>query len=92
VQEEKSGLLTENDSEALATAVERILDDPDLAQTLREGALERAKAYEIHHTTARLIEVYREAIADHRRGFHLQPDKRKPIFQVAWERLVERTA
>lgn len=92
VQDGKNGLLTENDSEALATAVERILDDPDLAQTLREGALERAKAYEIHHTTARLIEVYQEAIIDHRRGFHLQPDKRKPIFQMAWERLVERTA
>lgn len=92
VQDGKNGVLTENDSEALATAVSRILTNPDLAQKLREGALERAKAYEIHRTTSHLLEVYREAIADHRRGFHLQPDKRKPIFQMAWERLLERSA
>ncbi len=60
------GLLTEEDPEALASALDRILDDPGLRLQLRTAALERAKHFDIAYLAKRLVGVYEQAIEDKR--------------------------
>ncbi|MCA9873845.1 MAG: glycosyltransferase [Anaerolineales bacterium] len=90
VEHEKDGLLTANTSQDLADGLERILRDEALAQRLRDGAKEKAQTFETIHVTKKMIEVYRQAIADKKAGVYIEADKRKPIFTVAWNRLVDK--
>ena len=57
-----AGLLVEPDPEALADAMKRILDNPALAQKLREAGLERARRFTWGASAAKLMDVYRSAI------------------------------
>jgi glycosyltransferase involved in cell wall biosynthesis len=58
-----AGLLVEPDADALANAMTRILDDPSLAQRLRHAGIERAKRFTWDASAAKLMDVYRAAIA-----------------------------
>ncbi|MCB8969133.1 MAG: glycosyltransferase [Ardenticatenaceae bacterium] len=86
---EENGLLTANDAQALAAAIERVLDDEALAAQLREGATETAVSYEIHAVTEKLVGVYQQAIADKQAGQYVKADKHKPIFGIDWDKLFE---
>jgi 1,2-diacylglycerol 3-alpha-glucosyltransferase len=89
VEHEKDGLLTRNDSQDLSTGLDRILQDRDLAERLRSGAQTKAQSFETLTVTEKMIGVYQQAIADKKAGKYVKADKRKPIFQVAWNRLVD---
>jgi glycosyltransferase involved in cell wall biosynthesis len=89
VENGKDGILTENDPKKLAEGINRVLSDPDLADQLREGATKKAQEYETIHVTEQLIEVYQQAIEDKKAGLFVQPDKRKPIYKVAWDSLAD---
>lgn len=86
---EQNGLLTPNNAEALAAAIDRVLQDETLAEKLRQGAIKTAAAYEIHIVTEKLIDIYQQAVADKQAGRFVNPDKRKPIFGIDWEKLFE---
>jgi 1,2-diacylglycerol 3-alpha-glucosyltransferase len=74
VEHEREALLTENDSTALAQAIGRVLDDGELRERLHEGALEKARAFDINLEARKLVEVYETAQADHRAGRHVRTD------------------
>jgi len=80
VEHGQDGLLTENDSHALAQAIERMLDDEALRARFVEASLERAKSLSIEAMAQRLIGVYHQAIEDQKAGRRVQvqrPVKKK---------------
>jgi glycosyltransferase involved in cell wall biosynthesis len=48
---------------ALAAAAARVLDDADLAATLRTAGPERARAFDWSTTVGRIEDAYRDALA-----------------------------
>ena len=59
-----TGLLSPvGDAPALAESMRRVLTDPELAATLRRGALARAPEYSIEHTAERTLMVYERVLA-----------------------------
>lgn len=89
VVHEENGLLTANKAEALAEAIERIVQDETLAVQLRAGAKKTAETYESHAVTEKLIDVYHQAIADKQAGQFVKADKHKPIFSIDWDKLFD---
>jgi 1,2-diacylglycerol 3-alpha-glucosyltransferase len=90
VEDGKDGILAENDPQKLAAGINRVLNDPDLATYLREGAIKKAKQFETLTVTQQLIDVYKQAIEDKKAGIYVQPDKRKPIYKVAWQSMADK--
>lgn len=70
------GLLTSNDSAALAQAILRIAQDELLCARFRRAAELKAARYEINRTAERLLVVYEQAIEDRRRGKKVQVETR----------------
>jgi glycosyltransferase involved in cell wall biosynthesis len=90
VEDGKDGILTENNPDDLAAGIRRVLDDPELAQRLRAGAMAKAEEFETLHVTRKMVAVYEQAIEDKRAGIFVRPDKRKPIYKVAWNKLADK--
>jgi glycosyltransferase involved in cell wall biosynthesis len=61
----ENGLLVEReDPEALARAVERLMDQPELRHKLSEGASRRAHAFSIEQTVAKTVIAYRNCLEE----------------------------
>jgi 1,2-diacylglycerol 3-alpha-glucosyltransferase len=90
VEDGKDGILTENSPEKLAEGIDRVLSDPELANHLREGAIQKAEKYETLNVTSWMLDVYEQAIEDKKAGIYVVPDKRKPIYEVAWNNLADK--
>lgn len=90
VEDGKDGILTENNPESLAEGIDRVMADPDLAKRLLAGAKHKAQEFETIHVTRKMIAVYEQAIEDKKAGLYVEPDKRKPIFKVAWDGLADK--
>ena len=69
------GLLTENDSAALAQAIQRMLDDPQLLDQLKSNAIKKAKSFDMMVQTQKMVAVYQQAIADKEANRHIRVDK-----------------
>ena len=80
------GLLTANDSQALAEAIERVLADDDLRQRLHQAGADKIKRFDMKVLAERLVEVYQQAIVDKRAGRAVVMDEQKPIFQINWQK------
>ncbi len=61
VEDGKDGLLTANDPAALAAALEKMIDDPDLRQQLQEGAQKKVQWFDMRRQAQRMLEVYAQA-------------------------------
>lgn len=72
VEHGQDGLLTPNDSRALANAIQRVLDDPQLRKTLQTGAQQKVQWFDIKLQAARLLEVYEQAMTDSAAGRHIR--------------------
>jgi len=90
VEHEKDGLLTPNTSQDLAAGLDRLLQDEDQAQRLRQEAKAKANSFETLTVTKKMIAVYEQAMEDKEAGIYVDPDERKPIFTVAWNKLVDK--
>ena len=62
LEHDKEGLLTENDSQALAQAIQVVLEDEELRGRYKEAALQKAKSFAIQALAKKLIEVYQQAL------------------------------
>jgi len=60
----QQGLLTPNDSEALAQAIEQVLADEDLRRHFKEAAWQKAQSFEMKLQAKKLLDVYQQARAD----------------------------
>ncbi len=86
VDHEVDGLLTPNDSAALAAAIERVLDDEELYGRLKGNTAVKAAQFDIVTLSRQLVEVYQQAAADKQAGRVLQMDEKKSIFNVDWKK------
>jgi glycosyltransferase involved in cell wall biosynthesis len=63
IRDGENGLLVENDPGAIAAAIRRVLDDPDLARRLgAEARRTVAERFTVDHMVSRTMEVYRQVI------------------------------
>ena len=60
----EQGLLTENDSSALAQAILKVLGDPALYAHLKDGAIRKAQSFDIMVKAQQMLDVYAQAIED----------------------------
>lgn len=60
----QEGLLTENDSAALAQALQRVVDDAALRQQFKTAAVKKVAWFDIKAQTQKALEVYERAIED----------------------------
>jgi len=82
IEHGKEGILTENDSTALAQGLQQVLDDDALRQQLKQNAGQKAKTFDIVNQAQKLIEVYGQAAEDKKADRYVKVDKRKEIFKV----------
>lgn len=82
VENDQQGLLTENNGEALAAAINRVLDDEALFNRYKQATTDRAATFDMKRKAEDLIEVYHQAIEDQRAGRLVQVDKAKKIFDL----------
>jgi glycosyltransferase involved in cell wall biosynthesis len=57
----QQGLLTPNDSHALAQAIEQVLGDESLQSRFKEAAWQKAQSFDIKLEAEKLLAVYHEA-------------------------------
>lgn len=72
VENGKDGLLTANDSTALAQAIRKVLDDQELYARLKAGAIHRAEEFDIMVQARKMLEVYEQAIEDKRANRYIR--------------------
>ena len=89
VSDGEEGLLTPNDSGALAHALRQLLGDEPLRRRLAEAATRKASEFDLEKQARRLVQVYEQAIEAQKAGFHIQTDTQKPIFSLDWRQLLE---
>ncbi len=83
IRHEQDGLLTEDDSAALAQAICRMLESETMYQTFKAAALRRAKDFDILTQSQRLLEVYQRAIEDKKANRTVAVPKAKKFLNVA---------
>ena len=82
ISHEQEGLLTENDSQALAQAIERVLADQDLYQKLRAAAEQKAQTLEATVQAKKLVTVYEQAITDKKADRVVPVEAYQPMFEL----------
>jgi len=64
VENGKQGFLVENDAEALAKGIEKLLSDPQRMKRFSNNALKKANTFDVNQLGKQLISVYEQAIQD----------------------------
>jgi glycosyltransferase involved in cell wall biosynthesis len=64
LEHDRQGMLVDNQPEAIAGAIRRLLDKKDLFIRYRTAALEKANQFDIHVLAEKLADVYEQAIRD----------------------------
>ena len=68
------GLLTENDVEALAQALNRVLNDKALLAQLKVATVKKAESFDMMTQAQKLVAVYKQAIEDKKANHSIQVD------------------
>jgi len=64
----QQGYLVENNAEALAAGVKKLLSNPDRMQKFAEAAYKKAQSFNIEQLTEKLLGVYEQAIRDKKKN------------------------
>ena len=64
----QQGYLVENNAEALAAGIKKLLSNPERMQKFAEAALKKAQSFNIEVLTKKLLTVYEQAIHDKKRN------------------------
>lgn len=75
VTHNQEGLLTANDSQALAQAIEQVLGDEMLLQRFKQAAERKAKTFDAMGQAKKLIAVYEQAKEDKKASLSVQMEK-----------------
>ena len=81
IEHGKEGLLTSNDSEALATAINKILDDKEVYKNFQQASIQKAKSLEFRAQAEKMMGVYEKAIDRKRQQKPQLPGKRKNLLR-----------
>jgi glycosyltransferase involved in cell wall biosynthesis len=90
VTHEQDGLLTANDSEALAQAFEKAVTDDALYSRLKEAVTKKLPTFDAVVRAKKLVDVYQQAAEDKKAKKTVQVEKYKPMFQLVkdqWRKL-----
>jgi len=68
LEDGKQGFLVEDDPQAMAGAIKKVLESQEGRDQLHRAALERAKSFDIQHLSEKLLDVYQQAIEDKQAG------------------------
>jgi 1,2-diacylglycerol 3-alpha-glucosyltransferase len=60
----EQGFLVPNEADALAHAIDRLLESPETTKKFSQKALEKAKSFDLKNCTNQLVNVYKQAIQD----------------------------
>jgi glycosyltransferase involved in cell wall biosynthesis len=95
VENGQEGLLTDNDSQSLAQAIERVINDEALRQRFKQAAVKKVQLFDIVTQAKKLMTVYQQAVEDKKANRVVSVDKRKKIFQIIidqdqWNKLLGR--
>lgn len=82
VEHDGQGLLTDDDTDALAQAISRVLSDESLLHRFKEATGARAADFDLTRQAEVLVDVYSQAIEDQRAERLVQVDKAKKIFEL----------
>jgi glycosyltransferase involved in cell wall biosynthesis len=74
VEDGKEGLLTDNESTALAQAVHKVLDDEALLARLKQGATKKARYFDMMAQAKKMLAVYEQAIEDKKANQFIKVD------------------
>ena len=93
VEHGRQGLLTPNDSEALAQAIEQLLDNPAQLAEFSQAARKQAESFSLPRQAEKMLTAYRQAIEDHQAGRFVPAPKPKGILKTilngeAWQKLL----
>jgi glycosyltransferase involved in cell wall biosynthesis len=86
----REGLLTANDDQALAQAIEQVITDEALFHRLKQAAKKKARTFKAVAQAEKLVAVYKQAKEDKRLGLSVRVEKYKPRFQLVrdqWRKL-----
>jgi glycosyltransferase involved in cell wall biosynthesis len=75
IDHDQQGLLTPNDNQALAQAIERVLDDESLRSRFKEAAWQQALSFDIKLQVKKLLAVYHEAQEDKKANLFVPVNK-----------------
>jgi glycosyltransferase involved in cell wall biosynthesis len=75
----QQGYLVENNAEALAAGVKKLLSNPERMQKFSEAALKKAQSFNIELLTKKLLTVYEQAIHDKKKNRFVQVENSKPL-------------
>lgn len=89
VIDEESGLLTDNDPNALADAISRMLGAPNLLKRMAARSLEITKNFDTRICAERMLTVYGEAIERNIAGQRLQPEQPHLTLEERWRGFLE---
>lgn len=64
VEQGKQGFLVENDPDALAKGLNKLLSDPQRMKRFGHNALKKARTFDVHQLGKQMINVYEQAIQD----------------------------
>ena len=64
----QQGYLVENDAEALAAGIKKLLANPERMQKFAEAAYKKAQSFNIENLTEKLLDVYEQAIRDKKKN------------------------
>jgi glycosyltransferase involved in cell wall biosynthesis len=83
VEHGKQGFLVENDADALAEGMERLLADPERRSRFSNSALKKARRFDINELGKQLVSVYEEAIEDKKEDRYVRLKSEKAIKREA---------
>jgi glycosyltransferase involved in cell wall biosynthesis len=90
VKHGQEGLLTPNDSQALAQAIEQVINDDTLLHRFKQAVEQKAETFDAVVQAKRLVAVYEQAGEDKKAGLSVEVVKYKPMFQLVkdqWHKL-----
>lgn len=78
------GILTPEDSQALADGMDKLLSDKDLYQQMQNAAEKKAAEWDINVLTQKLLAIYAQAAADKKAGYRIQAKNSEEFFSLNW--------
>jgi glycosyltransferase involved in cell wall biosynthesis len=79
----KQGFLVENDPDALAKGIRKLLADPQRLKRLSNNASKKAKTFEVNQLGKQLLGVYEQAIQDKKENQHVTLQTEETAVQEA---------
>ena len=72
VEHGKQGFLVENDADALAKGIQKLLSDPQRMKRIKNHALKKARTFDVNQLGKQMVSVYEQAIQDKKADLYVQ--------------------